>query len=130
LANDVGIAVTRQVLTVTVLRELFRNLQAFRAVFEADGIDTLIGPDGTEWSLWDLDYLYKQLPILPLRQHQAIELCLVQNVKESDAAVMMGVSRTNPVAMYATVGLTKLIAMIEAGHFPRFRFTDEQEATD
>lgn len=112
------------VITVTVLRELFRNLQAFHAVFESDGIDTIIGPDGTEWCLWDLEYLHKQLPVLPPRQRQAIELCLVQNIKESEAAVMMGVSPTNPVAMYATSGLTKLIAMIEAGAFPRFRYVE------
>jgi hypothetical protein len=123
--------VTSGVLTVTVLRELFRNLQAFHAVYENDGIDTLIGPDGTEWNLWDLEYLYRHgLRELPLRQRQAIELCLIRNVKESEAAVMMGVSPTNPVAMYATSGLTKLIGLIESGFFPRFRieFDDERES--
>lgn len=115
-------------LEVGTLRELFRNLQAFHAVFETDGVDTLIGPDGTEWCLWDLDYLHRQVALLPPRQAQAIELCLIRNIKESEAAVMMGVSPTNPVAMYATAGLTKLIAMIESGVFPRFRFI-EQEAT-
>ena len=116
------------VLTVTVLRELFRNLQAFHAVFETDGIDTIIGPDGIEWCLWDLEYLYQEgLPVLPPRQRQAIELCLIRNIKESDAAVMMGVSPTNPVAMYASSGLAKLIGMIEAGHFSRFQMGDERE---
>lgn len=114
-----------------MLRELFRNLQAFRAVYESEGVDTLIGPDGIEWCLWDLEYLYRQLPSLPPRQHQAIELCLVLNVKESEAAVMMGVSPTNPVAMYATAGLEKLVGFIVAGRFPNFQVPDEgpQEAT-
>lgn len=113
-------------LSVSLLRELFRNLQAFQSVFESDGIDILIGPDGTEWCLHDLEYLYQQLPVLPPRQRQAIELCLVRNIKESDAAVMMGVSPTNPVSMYASSGLAKLIGMIRDGYFPRFRVEDPQ----
>lgn len=121
-------------LDVTTLRELFRNLQAFRVVYESDGVDTLIGPDGMEWCLWDLEYLYEQLPVLPPRQHQAIELCLIWNVKESEAAVRMGVSPTNPVAMYATAGLTKLVGLIYAGEFPKFQVSEDeydgpQEAT-
>lgn len=111
-------------LSVSLLRSLFRNLQAFRSVFESDGIDVLIGPDGTEWCLHDLEYLYGQLPVLPPRQRQAIELCLVRNIKESDAAVMMGVSPNNPVCAYASSGLTKLIGMIQSGYFPRFRVSD------
>lgn len=108
-------------LSVGVLRELLRNLQAFRSAFESEGIDVLIGPDGTEWCLHDLEYLYQQLPVLPPRQRQAIELCLIRNVKESDAAVMMGVSPTNPVSMYCSSGIAKLIVMINDGRFPRFR---------
>lgn len=120
--------VVAEALTVGVLRELFRNLQAFHAVFETDGIDTIIGPDGTEWCLWDLEYLYREgLPMLPPRQRQAIELCLIHNVKESDAAVRMGVSPTNPVAMYATSGLQKLIGLIESGSFSRFQITSQME---
>lgn len=120
--------VVAEALTVGVLRELFRNLQAFHAVFETDGIDIIIGPDGTEWCLWDLEYLYREgLPMLPPRQRQAIELCLIHNVKESDAAVRMGVSPTNPVAMYATSGLQKLIGLIESGSFSRFQITSQME---
>jgi hypothetical protein len=108
-------------LDVATLRSLLRNLQAFRACYETEGIDTLTDPDGVEWTLWDLEYLYEQLPLLPIRQHQAIELCFVQNMKEAEAAVAMGVSFTNPVSIYANNGLTKLISMIQAGRFPRFR---------
>lgn len=115
--------------SVGVLRELFRNLQAFRAVFESDGVDTIIGPDGVAWCLHDIEYLHRQLPLLPPRQRQAIELFLIQNVRESDAAVMMGVSRTNPIGTYATAGLTKLVAMIEDGSLPRFRMDDDDDTT-
>jgi len=108
-----------------VLRELFRNLQAFRAVFEAEGVETLSGPDGQVWNLWDLEYLYEQIVFLPPRQRQAIQLCLFANIKETDAAVMMGVSPTNPVSMYAASGIRKLIIMIQEGKFPRFQLIDQ-----
>lgn len=81
-------------------------------------MDTIQGPDG-DICLWDLEYLYCQLYRLPLRQRQAIELCLVQNIKETDAAVMMGVSPTNPVAMYASSGLEKIVILMDTGQLPR-----------
>lgn len=109
-------------LSVATLRALFKNLQSFHAVYEASGIDTIIGPDGVEWCIHDLDYLYRQLHVLPPRQHQAIELCLIRNVKESDAAVMMGISPNTPVCAYSNTALASLIRMIEAGRFPRFQY--------
>jgi DNA-directed RNA polymerase specialized sigma24 family protein len=108
-------------LDVTTLRELFRNYAAFVALYETEGIDTIVAPNGSEWCLHDLTYLISQLHRLSPRQRQAISLCLLQNVKEKDAAVMMGVSETNPVAMYATLGLRKLIELINAGVLPRYR---------
>lgn len=107
---------------MTTLRELFRGLQAFRAVYEEHGVEQITDNDGVEWVIHDLVYLYEEgLPLLPPRQRQAIELCLVRNEREKDAAVEMGVSPTNPVAMYATEGLKALLRMIEAGDLPRFR---------
>lgn len=111
-----------------VLREVLRHYQAFRSVFETDGVDTLTGPDGFEISLWDVEYLVQSLSLLPPRQRQAIQFCLIENMKETDAAVRMGVSPTNPVAMYAASGLSKIIAMIQAGQLPRFRMDQEREA--
>lgn len=102
-------------MTVSILRELLRHLQAWRALYEADGVDVLEGPDGFSISLWDLETIYQMVDTLPPRQAEAIELCLVQNVRERDAAVMMGVSPTNPVAMYATSGLEKLVKQVEQG---------------
>lgn len=107
-------------LTVKVLREAFRTIEAFRAYYETDGIDTVVSSEGTEVCLWDLEYLLSQLWRLPDRQRQAIELCLVQNMKESDAALTMGVSVTNPVAMYATSGLIKIVDWVNSGELPRY----------
>lgn len=112
--------------SVGVLREAFRNLQYFRSVYETDGVDLLIGPDGIEICLWDLEYLYEQIAdVLPLRQHQAIEYFLVRNLKESTVAEMMGISPTNPIGSYATAGIEKLLVMIEEDMFPNFHFDSE-----
>lgn len=106
---------------ITELRELFRNLMEFRAVYEATGLEDVETPLGNQWSLWDLEYIYEQSQkLLTLRQRQAISLCLVHNMRERDAAVAMGVSPTNPVMMYATLGIRRLLDMIEAGEFDRF----------
>lgn len=95
-------------------------------MYEADGVDTLAGPDGFSISLWDIEYLVNNLSLLPPRQRQAIQFCLIENMKESDAAVRMGVSPTNPVSMYASSGLTKLIALVRAGVLPRFQESDHR----
>jgi DNA-directed RNA polymerase specialized sigma24 family protein len=108
---------------------MFRNLVAFRSLYESEGLEVITAPDGTEWSLWDLEYLYEESQLrLPPQQRKAIELCLVRNVKESEAAVMMGVSATNPVAKYATEGLRKMIQFIESGQLRRFRSEDRRVA--
>ena len=107
---------------VSVLRALFRGLYAFRSTYESDGVEDVVAPDGSEWNLFDLEYLYREgLPMLKPRQWQAIELCLVRNILEPEAARMMGIKETNPVSMYATDGLVKLIGFIEEGLLPRFQ---------
>lgn len=115
-------------LDVATLRELFRNLALFRSVYESDGVTSVWCPGGYEITIWDLEYLYENLCLLTPRQREAIEFCLVQNMRERDAAARMGVSPTNPVAMYASSGLQKLIGMIQAGELPRFR--EEGEMAD
>lgn len=102
---------------------MFRNLQAFRAFYEAEGIDTITGPDGQDYNLFDIEHLYSQVSLLSPRQRQAIELCLVSNVKEKEASKIMGVSSTNPVMMYATNGLKKICDLIERGEMPRYKET-------
>lgn len=112
--------------TVATLRECFRHLQAFRSVYESEGVDTIVGPGGEEICLWDLESLYDRLSILPPRQHQAIELFLVQNIREDEVAVMMGIAPTNPIGIYASLGLEKLIRMLEDEERERKLCTDQE----
>lgn len=112
---------------VSELRDLFRHLTDFRATYESTGLEEITTPQGHSWSLWDLEYLYEQVMTrLRLRQQQAITLCLVHGVKESDAAEMMGVSRTNPVMMYASLGIQRLLDMIDEGLLDRFALARKQ----
>jgi hypothetical protein len=107
---------------ISELRRLFRGLQEFRAVYEETGIDEIVSPYGRKWTLWDLEYLLAMSDrYLTQRQRQVITLCLVFNMRERDAAREMGVSETNPVMMYATLGLRRLLDLIEAGALDRFR---------
>lgn len=108
-------------LNISILRELFRNLPAFRATYREHGIDELHGPDGITINLWDLEYLLSQIHRLPSRQAQAIKLFLVEGHKETTVAAMMGVSSTNPIGMYATSGLQRLLALIADGQLERFK---------
>lgn len=108
-------------LTVGVLRELFRNLQLWESLFESDQVEVLHGPDGVEYHLADVQYLYRCREHLSKRQREAIEMCLYQDIKEKDVTVIMGVSPTNPVAMYATNGLERILQMAEEGKLERFR---------
>lgn len=104
------------------LRQLFRYLQELRSLHETQGIEEITTPSGQTWSLWDIEYLYEQARTrLTRAQWQAIDLFLVQDHRESDAAELMGVSRTNPIGMYATLGLGRLLDAIKAGEIARFR---------
>lgn len=114
--------------TVSVLRELLRNLQLWRSAYIEHGTDCVTGPDGTEYHLADIEDLYAlRLPMgewkgLSDRQRQAIEACLVADQREVDVAIAMGVSPTNPVASYATQGMRRLLSTAEeirAGRDPR-----------
>ena len=119
---------------MNTLRVLFRCLHQFRALHESEGIYEITAPNGVSWSLLDIEYLYsaamrrptgnkehdRERPCLPLRQQQAIELFLVLNKPEDEAAEIMGLSRTNPIGMYATSGITKLLKLLDEGYLPRF----------
>lgn len=110
-------------MVLDTMREAVRNLQSWHSLFEALEVsDTLTAADGRSYTLWDVQYLYDQRHRLPNQQRIAIELCLYDNVLERDAARRMGTSDDNPVAVYATVGLTKLIRMAKDGDLPLFRF--------
>ncbi len=110
-------------LTVPFLRELLRNLNSFRALYENEGVDTISGPDGSEMSLWDIEYLREQCspPNVSVRQADVIELCIVQGYREREVARILGVGSNTPVAIYATKGLTRIIKLIDDGELPRYR---------
>lgn len=112
---------------ISELRELFKHLLELRSLYEATGVEEVSTPYGNTWSIWDLEYLYrKSQELLTRRQAQAITLCLVHNRREKDAARDMGVSETNPVMMYATLGLRRLLDLIQAGELTHFA-RDETE---
>jgi hypothetical protein len=115
---------------VNTIRLLFRHYLAFWSLYESEGVCEITAPSGTVWSLFDIEALYKAAmrqpignkdydrdhPCLPKRQQQAIELFLILNMPEDQAAVQMGLSPTNPVGMYATSGLTKLLRLLDEGY--------------
>jgi hypothetical protein len=101
---------------VGVHRELIRNLQHWRALFEADEVpDVLVASDSRSYSLWDVTRFYEHRVVVPERMQQSIQFCLYENMKEQDAAVRMGVKRSNPVSVYATIGLTNMLAKATTG---------------
>jgi hypothetical protein len=101
-------------LSVNLLRHLFRALLMFRAAHEDFGLDTVTGPGGEVWSIWDIEALYEASQnLLPPRQSQAIRFFLVEGMYEADAAERMGVSRSNPIGMYATDGLSRIVSLVE-----------------
>lgn len=109
---------------VRVLRELFRHLQAWNTLYETEGMDTIKGPDGTEYCIHDIVRLYNTAVtgrgangkyLLSPRQREAIQLFLIENRPEREVARLMGVSEDNPVASYATQGLVRLNDLIATG---------------
>jgi hypothetical protein len=116
---------------VSELRSLFRYLQEFRSLYELEGVEEVTTPQGNSWSLWDLEYLYKQAAdLLTPAQYRAITLFLINDIREQDAAEMMGVSRTNPIGMYAALGLSRMVEFIDAGGLERFRSRREDWQQD
>lgn len=108
---------------VDTLRRLFRNLEDFHILVQETGIYVIPGEvEGEEWSYFDLRYLFDESQIrLPVRQAQAIRFFLVGQQREEDVAVMMGLKPTNPIGMYATTGLTRIVSWIEEGELPRYK---------
>ncbi len=108
---------------VVVHRELIRNLQSWMSLFEAREVDdTLRGEDGREYSLWDMQVFYQHRTVLPDRQRLTIEYCLYQNLTEKEAAIKMGIRPSNPVSIYATIGLTSLLARATVGDLSGYIF--------
>lgn len=105
-------------------RDLIRNLQQWRSLFEAMEVpDVLMAPDARSYSLWDVQIFYEHRTVVPERMRQSIQYCLYENMKEKDAAVRMGIKATSPVSEYATIGLTNMIAKAVRGELPGYILT-------
>lgn len=101
---------------VAVHRELIRNLQHWRSLFEIGEVsDVLVASDSRSYSLWDVQTFYVERRVTSPRQQQSIQFCLYENMKEKDAALRMGISKSNPVSEYATIGLTAMLGMATRG---------------
>jgi len=94
-----------------VLGELFRHLQAFQSLFEAEGIDCLTGPDGDLYCLADILRLRELSRHLDPAQVMAIE-CLYMDMADADAARLMN-AEAHQVSEYAYDGLRQLCAIFE-----------------
>lgn len=106
---------------VSVHRELIRNLQQWRALYEAMEVpDILVAANGLSYALWDVEVFYQQRTACPDRQRESIRYCLYENMKERDAAVRMGISASNPVSVYATIGLTTMLLKASQGELPGY----------
>jgi hypothetical protein len=101
---------------------LVRNLQQWRSLYEALEVpDILVANDGRSYSLWDSERFYEYRFVVPDRMRQSIEWYLYENMLESDAAIQMGISPTNPVGTYATIGLTTMISKAMKGELAHYR---------
>lgn len=113
---------------VSVHRELIRNLQQWRALYEDMQVpDVLVAADARSYSLWDAERFYESRHVVPERMSQSIEWYLYENLKESDAALKMGISPANPVGIYATIGLTTMISKAISGELPGYQLDLDAE---
>lgn len=104
-------------------RDMLRNLQLWTSMRESGEIgDVINSADGRKWHLTDIQRFYGFRTMLPPRMRQAVELFLYDNRLEKQSAKIMGVSLTNPVAMYATVGLTRLLGHAHRRELPGIDF--------
>lgn len=108
---------------------MIRNLQHWHSLFEADEVpDVLVASDSRSYSLWDVIFFYEQRLVVPLRMQESIQFCLYENMKEKDAALRMGVKASNPVSVYATIGLTNMLAKATQGELSGYTVAlDESE---
>lgn len=112
---------------VGVIREIFRHIDAWRALYEIYGTDTLPTDHGT-WTLWEIEYLIEEgVPLLSRNQQQAITLYLLDGLLETQAAEIMGVPGS-PIGRDATNGIKRLLSMMDAGELPKMRHESEGAA--
>lgn len=101
-------------ITVDGLRVVLRGLLAWRDLFDryGDVLYTVTDPFGVEWELHEVERLYQMSQeVLTRRQAQAVRYFLVDNMREEDVAVAMGIKPSNPIGLYATEGLRRIVEL-------------------
>lgn len=88
------------------LEAILRHYQEFAALYESSGIEEISLDDGTVVNIHDI---LKGIDELPKRQKTALILTCLYNMKEVDAAPLMGFTKwTSPVSSYKKLALEKL----------------------
>jgi DNA-directed RNA polymerase specialized sigma24 family protein len=91
------------------LRQVLRGFPYFRVLHEEHGITDVADRDGVVWNYHDLVLLRHRLgEMVSPRQHQAIELGVVEDLSEDDLADLMGLKVDSSAFMYVTAGLNKV----------------------
>jgi hypothetical protein len=106
------------------LRVLFAYLQEFQALFEAHGIDTIVGPDGDRYNYFDLQNLFEKRFSLPRHQAAAIQECCYADLDGAHSATALGAD-ANQVEQDADEGLRALCEMYNGCPYEE----DEEEKT-
>jgi len=94
-----------------VLGELIRHLQEWQSLHEAEGTDSLTGPDGSIYCLADMLHLYELSRRLDPLEALAIR-CLYEDRPDAEAARLMATDGSRQVSDYALDGLRRLCAEI------------------
>lgn len=94
-------------MTPARLEALLRHYYEFLALYEDSGVDEITIEDGTRVNILDL---LRGIDELPERQKQAIVLTCLMNLKERDAARIMGFPKwSSPVGTYKKLALARLV---------------------
>lgn len=95
---------------------MLRNLQFFYSLYLSEGIDTVTGPDGDLYSIFDvIDIFNKRTVLLSPQRAKAVELVFYRDMTEREAALAMGLAPGAPVSSYASQGAKLLAAAWPGG---------------
>lgn len=99
------------------LEAILRHYCEFRELYEQDGIEEITLEDGLVVNIHDV---LRGIEDLPKRQRTALILTCLYNLKEVEAAPLMGFTTwTSPVSSYKKLALEKLVKRywsVEAEH--------------
>ena len=89
------------------LEAILRHYAEFRELYEQDGIEEITLDDGYVVNIHDV---LKGIEELPKRQRTALIITTLYNLKEVEAAPLMGFTKwTSPVSSYKKLALEKLV---------------------